>query len=374
MNKQYIVGGAIRDVLLGSTPKDLDYVWVQSTPEHMVSLGMSQVGADFPVFLDKDGNEHALARTERKVGVGYNGFETNFDSTVTLKDDLVRRDLTMNAMAVHVEEWDEFVKTKNSDLVIDFFGGLEDLASGNLRHVSDAFAEDPVRVLRVARFAARYNFSIDPSTLNLMCVLVHNGELDHLVPERVWAEMEKAVSEDFPGDFFAPLADIGALEVLMPELDYGMMTDSNLTRASTMPATGSFAALFANSTISDIDKMCDRLKAPNDVRKLAVKTRKLLELCLFNLTEDGVMNTFEQMGLFQEVYDTIDAIQVCNVLVQNELTGFTDNLHTLTRLWKPLSEVRFANLTEEQQLNLKGPAVGQALRTLRLNTVFNALT
>lgn len=374
MNEQYIVGGAVRDVLLGRTPKDLDYVWVDSTPEHMLSLGMSQIGVDFPVFLDANGDEHALARTERKVGVGYKGFEVSFDSSVSLEEDLERRDLTLNAMAVHVDDWDDFVQTRDPIWVEDFFNGISDLQGRNLRHVSNAFAEDPVRVLRVARFAARYNFSIDPSTLNLMCALVQNGELDHLVPERVWAEMEKAVGEDFPGDFFAPLADIGALEVLMPELSYGVVTDANLTLASaTMPAEGRFAALFANSPIADIDRMCLRLKAPTTVHKLAVKTRKLVELCLFNLSEDGVLNTFEQMGLFQEPYDTIDAIQVCSSLCLMEMDGFEDRLMTVNKLWKPLSEVRFASLTEDQQNTLQGPAIGQALRELRLSLVNQAL-
>lgn len=374
---QYIVGGAVRDVLLGRTPKDLDFVWVGSTPDHMLSLGMSQVGADFPVFLDSNGDEHALARTERKVGVGYNGFEVDFDSSVSLEDDLERRDLTINAMAVHVDDWDYFVKTSDDCRPIwveDFFGGIEDLEGRNLRHVSAAFAEDPVRVLRVARFAARYNFTIDPDTLNLMCALTQGGELNHLVPERIWAEMEKALNEDFPGDFFAPLADIGALEILMPELDYGTPSASNLTRASaTIPAEGRFAALLANSQITDINKICSRLKVPTSFHKLAVKTRKLLELCLFNMSEDGVVNTLEQMGLFQEPYDTIDAIQVCQSLNQVELTRFSDNLMTIIKLWKPLSEVRFADLTKKQQETLKGPEVGAALRNIKLQIVSTSL-
>ncbi|KKM76906.1 hypothetical protein LCGC14_1375430 [marine sediment metagenome] len=369
---QYIVGGAVRDVLLGNDPKDLDYVWVGATPEFLSSLGMSQVGADFPVFLDAVGNEHALARTERKVGEGYKGFEVQFDSSVTLKDDLVRRDLTINAMAVLSHDWDRFVETKDPECVFDPFGGLADLELKTLRHVSDAFAEDPVRVLRVARFAARYNFNIDPDTLNLMCALTQSGELDHLVPARVWSEMEKAMSEPFPGDFFLPLDLVGALRVLMPELDYGMLTEMNLASA-TLPTKSRFAALFANSTVADIEAMCDRLKAPSDVRRLAVRTRKLVMLCLFELSPSSVVNTLEQMGCFQDPNDTWDAIHVCDVLAQNTMTGFTSRLHSVRKLQGPLRDVCFASLTKDQQATLEGPAVGAAIRELRLKLVKDSL-
>jgi len=371
---QYIVGGAVRDVLLGNDPKDLDYVWVGATPEFLSSLGMSQVGADFPVFLDAVGNEHALARTERKVGEGYKGFDVQFDSSVTLKDDLIRRDLTINAMAVLSHDWDQFIETKDPECVFDLFGGLADLELKTLRHVSDAFAEDPVRVLRTARFAARYNFNIEPDTLHLMCALTQSGELDHLVPERVWSEMEKAMSEPFPGDFFVPLADIGALKVLMPELDYGVQTDANLTRVSVLKSvTKGFAALFANSLVSDIEKMCDRLKAPSEVRRLAVRTRKLVELCSVELNSDAVVDTLEQMGCFQDPKDTWDVIHVCDFLIQNMMSGFTSRVHVIRKLQGPLRDVCFASLTDDQQATLEGPAVGAAIRELRLKLVKDSL-
>ncbi len=370
---QYIVGGAVRDVLLGNDPKDLDYVWVGATPEFLSSLGMSQVGADFPVFLDAVGNEHALARTERKVGEGYKGFEVQFDSSVTLKDDLVRRDLTINAMAVLSHDWDRFVETKDPECVFDPFGGLADLELKTLRHVSDAFAEDPVRVLRVARFAARYNFNIDPDTLNLMCALTQSGELDHLVPERVWSEMEKAMSEPFPGDFFLPLDIIGALKVLMPELDYGVQADANLTGASQLPAKGRFAALLVNLTAYEIKSLLDRLKAPSDVRQLAVRTRHLTTLLCSDLTPESVVSTLEKIGTFQDDSDTLGALQVCDTLILNHLSEFTNRLCNVRTLVWSLRDVRFASLTEDQQATLEGPAVGAAIRELRLKLVKDSL-
>src|SRR5208282_1859428 len=187
--KVYLVGGAVRDELLQRPVKDRDYVVCGSTPEEMLSLGYEQVGADFPVFLHPITKcEYALARTERKSGKGYQGFTVDFDPTITLEDDLRRRDLTINAMAKDLETGE----------IIDPFDGLHDLQDRTLRHVSPAFAEDPLRVLRVARFCARYNFKIAQRTLDLMSHLVQVGELDHLTPERVWVEIEKGLSEASP--------------------------------------------------------------------------------------------------------------------------------------------------------------------------------
>ena len=189
MMKTYLVGGAVRDTLLGLEPKDKDYVIVGATPEDVESLiaqGFQRVGADFPVFLHPEtGDEYALARIERKVGAGYNGFEAFTSPDLTIEDDLRRRDLTINAMAMDLETGE----------LVDPFGGQEDLKNGVLRHVSEAFAEDPLRVLRVARFKARYGFEIHHTTLALMAQLVSSGELDHLTRERVWVEIEKLLME-----------------------------------------------------------------------------------------------------------------------------------------------------------------------------------
>jgi len=177
----FVVGGAVRDVVLGHPHKDVDYVVVGSTPEEMLSLGYKQVGADFPVFLCPNGDEYALARTERKTGEGYLGFETSCDSHITLKQDQQRRDLTINQLAVDIDNWEEFKRTKNTKLVIDNYGGLDDIRNKILRHTSEFFVEDPVRILLIARFHATYGFNVARSTMELMISMVKNGDVDHLV-------------------------------------------------------------------------------------------------------------------------------------------------------------------------------------------------
>ncbi len=210
--KTYLVGGAVRDELLGYPHTEKDWVVVGATPEQMLAAGFQQVGKDFPVFLHPETrDEYALARTERKTAPGYKGFEVHADTTVTLEQDLLRRDLTINALA----------KDASGD-IIDPFNGLNDLNNKVLRHVSPAFCEDPVRILRVARFAARYahlDFHVADETMQLMKQMVADGEVDALVPERVWQEMEKALSERSPGRFIEVLRDCGALARILPELD-----------------------------------------------------------------------------------------------------------------------------------------------------------
>lgn len=195
----FTVGGAVRDELLGLTPKDVDYVVVGASPEEMIALGFSQVGADFPVFLHpKTGDEYALARTERKTGDGYHGFEVSADSSVTLTEDLFRRDLTINAMAKSSPG-----ALINPSQVFDPFNGKADLENKVLRHVSEAFADDPLRTVRLARFYARYSdFTIAPETMEMSQAVVRRGDLNHLPHERFWAEMEKVLTEKQPGRFF----------------------------------------------------------------------------------------------------------------------------------------------------------------------------
>ena len=213
----YLVGGAVRDQLLGLPIKDRDWVVVGATPEMLLSQGYQQVGKDFPVFLNpKTKEEYALARTERKSGCGYTGFICDFSAKITLQQDLIRRDLTINAMALDTQ-----------GRLHDPYHGKTDLAHRILRHVSPAFAEDPLRVLRVARFAARFHhlgFTIAPETLALMKTLTESGELSHLTAERVWLETEKALNEKNPEIYFETLHKIGALKVLFPELNalYGV--------------------------------------------------------------------------------------------------------------------------------------------------------
>ncbi|MES2502645.1 MAG: multifunctional CCA addition/repair protein [Pseudomonadota bacterium] len=206
----YCVGGAVRDELLGLSVKDKDYVVVGSTPQAMLDDGYRPVGKDFPVFLHpKTHEEYALARTERKTAAGYKGFAVHASPDVTLEEDLARRDLTINAIA----------KSTDGQL-IDPFNGLADIQTKTLRHVSDAFAEDPVRILRAARFAARFtDFTVAPETNKLMQQMVQAGEVDALLPERVWQELSKGLMEAQPSRMFEVLRSCGALQKILPELD-----------------------------------------------------------------------------------------------------------------------------------------------------------
>ncbi len=296
----YLVGGAVRDTLLGLEPRDRDWVVVGATPQQMQELGYRAVGKDFPVFLHPDtGEEYALARTERKTAPGYHGFEFHASPEVTLEEDLRRRDLTINAMA------------QDSDgNIIDPFNGREDLESGRLRHVSSAFVEDPVRILRVARYAARYarwGFHVAHGTHALMKRMVQNGEVDSLVAERVWQEMEGALGEAAPQRFFEVLRNCGALARILPELealfgvpqpkhhhpeeDSGIHTLMVLEQAARLsPNTHiRFAALvhdLGKGTTPEeewprhiaheargvplVEELCKRLRVPKEYRELAV--------------------------------------------------------------------------------------------------------
>lgn len=215
--RTYLVGGAVRDKLLGRAVVDRDHVVVGALPDELLALGYKPVGKDFPVFLHpQSGEEYALARTERKTGHGYHGFSFHADPGVTLEQDLARRDLTINAIA-----------EDGHGHLVDPYGGVRDVEERVLRHVSPAFVEDPVRLLRVARFAARFaplGFTLAEETLSLLQQMVRDGEIDHLVPERVWAETRKALGEAQPSAFLRVLRETGALAVLFPELDalYGV--------------------------------------------------------------------------------------------------------------------------------------------------------
>ena len=251
--KIYLVGGAVRDELLGLPVRERDYVVVGATPDEMVRQGYKPVGKDFPVFLHpKTHEEYALARTERKSGRGYKGFTVYASPEVTLEEDLRRRDVTINAMA----------KAEDGTL-IDPFGGKKDLAGGVLRHVSPAFAEDPVRILRVARFAARFGFGVADETMALMKQMVRSGEADYLVPERVWQEFSKGLSEEHAGKMFEVLESSGLLGKAFPEIKSwpNHLSDSVPVR---------FAVLTWALEESEIEALSRRLRAPNEVRELAL--------------------------------------------------------------------------------------------------------
>ncbi len=250
--KTYLVGGAVRDELLGLPVKERDYVVVGATPEEMERLGYRPVGKDFPVFLHpKTHEEYALARTERKSGRGYKGFTVQASPEVTLEDDLRRRDLTINAMA----------RSEDGTLV-DPFGGREDLQKRILRHVSEAFAEDPVRILRVARFAARFGFDVAAETMALMKRMVDSGETDYLVPERVWQEFAKGLAEREPQRMVEVLEASGLRPKLLPELRSMPKLEGTLAQR--------FAQLAWPLKESEVEALCGRLKVPGEVRELAL--------------------------------------------------------------------------------------------------------
>ncbi|MDP4789770.1 MAG: multifunctional CCA addition/repair protein [Haliea sp.] len=305
--KTYLVGGAVRDALLGYPCSERDWVVVGATPDNMLQLGYQQVGKDFPVFLHPETkDEHALARTERKQGHGYTGFAVHCDPAVTLEEDLVRRDLTINAMA-----------QDETGAIVDPYGGQRDLQARVLRHVSEAFIEDPLRVLRTARFAARYahlGFTVAPETLALMSDIVRQGELAHLPAERVWVEMQRALGERNPDIFITVLRGCGALRALLPEVDAlfgvpqspqhhpevdtGLHTLMVLQQSAllTPAADVRFAALLhdvgkgvtpeaewprhvahEHRGLPLVRAICARLRAPNQYRDLA------LQVCEFHL-------------------------------------------------------------------------------------------
>ena len=258
----YRVGGSVRDELLGLPGADRDWVVVGATAQQMIDLGFQPVGKDFPVFLHPQTHEeYALARTERKTGPGYKGFEVRFSSAVTLEEDLARRDLTITAIA----------RADDGEL-IDPFGGRQDLRDRILRHVSDAFAEDPVRILRVARFAARFaEFTVAPETLALMRAMTAAGEADALVAERVWQELARGLMERRPSRMIAVLAASGALAVLLPELATAPLAAAlDRAAAADEPLPVRYSILLAGVTADAAASVSARLRVPNDCRETAI--------------------------------------------------------------------------------------------------------
>ena len=260
--KIYRVGGAVRDALLGLPVRDHDWVVVGATPEALAAEGYLPVGKDFPVFLHPTTREeYALARTERKTAQGYHGFAVHAAPDVTLEDDLARRDLTINAIAQDAD-----------GVLTDPYGGQRDIAARVLRHVTSAFAEDPVRILRVARFAARFtDFSVAPETMQLMRDMVAGGEVDALVPERVWQELARGLMERQPSRMFEVLQACGALQKLLPEVDAGPHLMRVLDMAAQMeaPLPVRFACL-THALSHELGKgLCQRLRVPTDCREIA---------------------------------------------------------------------------------------------------------
>ncbi len=339
------VGGAVRDALLGLPVKDIDYVVTGSTPEQMIAAGFTPAGKDFPVFLHpKTHAEYALARTERKSAPGYHGFVFHCAPDVTLEDDLLRRDLTINAMAIAEED-----SGQNQPKIIDPFGGQRDLAAQVFRHVSAAFSEDPVRILRVARFAARLNtFTVAPETMQLMRDMVNNGEADALVPERVWQEIARGLMEQQPSRMMAILRETGALARVMPEMEIMLshpdgshiagqivgqvdIAVNNAARLGfSLPVRwaamlGAGIHFTVNSAgmdgLSLITDLCARLKVPSEVRNIALLVAREhtdIEQAL-SLNPEMLVHLFERCDAFRRPERLIQAIQAIQAIIyQND--------------------------------------------------------
>ena len=401
----YLVGGAVRDKLLGLTPKELDWVVVGATPSELESQGYKQVGKDFPVFLHpKTHEEYALARTERKTAPGYYGFNVHAAPDVTLEEDLLRRDLTVNAIA----------ESDNGQLT-DPFNGQQDLENKLLRHVSPAFSEDPVRILRVARFAARFahlGFTVAPETNQLMQYMVNAGEVDALVAERVWAETDRALGEKTPTRFFEVLRDCGALEKLFPEIErlYGvpqpekhhpeidtgvhtMMVLEQAARLSAEPIVR-FAALVHDlgkgTTPKDqwpkhiaheergvplVEAMCERLRAPKIYRELAVAvTRYHLHYHrAAELKASTMLKTLNAVDALRRPERFEQFITACEADSRGR-TGFEDQHFEQPDILRRARDAA-ATITAQELVNkgLTGTAIGQELDRLRAQAIQTAL-
>ncbi len=399
--KTYLVGGAVRDALLGLPVQERDWVVLGETPESMVEQGFRPVGKDFPVFLHPDNHEeYALARTERKTAPGYKGFAIHAEPDVSLEQDLIRRDLTINAIAM----------TPDGQL-IDPYGGQQDLAARVFRHISPAFAEDPVRVLRVARFAARYQhlgFTLAAETHALMQSMVAAGEVDALVPERVWAELVKALSEPTPPAFFYTLRQCGALTKVFPELDnlfgvpqpakYHPEIDTGIHSLMCLEQ----AALLSKSLevrfaalVHDLGKalspkqnlphhyghekaglpilaaMCERLRVPNAFKSLAAQVMQYHVHChkAFALRAATLTDTLAALNAFKPQNSLHLFLLACEADAKGR-TGFENTPYPQAELFRQAAAAGAAvDTCAILASTLQGPEIGAAIRTLRITAV-----
>jgi tRNA nucleotidyltransferase (CCA-adding enzyme) len=371
--KIYLVGGAVRDRLLGRPAGEHDYVVVGSSVAEILKLGFKKVGRDFPVFLHpKTHEEYALARTERKVARGYHGFVCHAESTITLEEDLGRRDLTINAMA----------EDMTSGELIDPYRGTHDLRKKILRHVSPAFAEDPVRILRVARFAARLgDFKVAQSTNRLMARMVKNGEVDALVPERVWQELVRALGEGHPYQFFATLANCGALEKLFPSIFKHLTsikkTLETMTPSDTDPAIR-LAAIAANLDRAEMNSLGKRYRLPRSYHDLALLVIKLkIELkngmLTFPSNHDAIITLLEQLDAYrrpQRFKQALRAYQIYTKALKTSPQRLSNNLllaHEFTKevhLAKSFL-VKYSGVQLKELLHKKRVRILEALPLLR---------
>ncbi|MDT8319895.1 MAG: multifunctional CCA addition/repair protein [Xanthomonadales bacterium] len=397
----YLVGGAVRDGLLGIDPHEHDWVVVGATPEELLAEGYRQVGASFPVFLHPEtGEEYALARTERKQGHGYHGFEVDFHPGVTLEEDLERRDLTINAMALD-----------SKGRLVDPFGGARDLEARRLRHVSAAFGEDPLRMLRVARFAARFaplGFRVHESTLELMRRMTASGELEHLVPERVWTEIAKAMATERPGVFVDLLRQCGALARLLPEVDvlFGVPqlaahhpeidTGRHLLMAMNLAAREQWSprVVFAlllhdlgkgltpraewprhigheKTGLPLVERVCERLRAPNAFRDLALKVCELHLRChrVCELRPGWLMALIEAADLLRRPDMLTDFVHACEADYRGR-EGLQDRPYPQAeRLRTALDAVLAVRARDLETGDRQGAEIGRMLREQRIRAI-----
>ena len=345
----YLVGGAIRDALLGVPVLDRDWVVVGATAADMLARGFVQVGRDFPVFLDPDsGEEHALARTERKVGAGHTGFQVFAEASVTLEQDLERRDLTINAMA-----------RSETGEIIDPFGGRRDLEQRVLRHVSAAFSEDPLRVFRVARFAARFDFDVAPETRTLMRAMAERGDLEELAAERVWQEFEKALETPAPNRFAQVLAETRALDPWVPEL-----APPARIRDDVQGALLRYASIALTLAPAPVDALSSRLKAPSAFARLALVIARFGRvLGEWPAQPAGeVLAALRGAGLLRRESD-VGSVQ--RVLELDHAPGaFADVVRSLQTVG--------ADAVADAKKPLQGAALGQAIDAARLKLLAQA--
>lgn len=344
--KVYQVGGCVRDLLMGLNPKDIDFVVVGSTEEEMTSLGYEQVGKDFPVFLHpQTGDEYALARKERKTGAGYNGFSVEIDN-VSLEDDLFRRDLTINAMAMD-----------DNGQIIDPYNGQDDLKNGVLKHVSKHFAEDPVRILRIARFSARYDFKIHKDTLSMMTQMVDNGEFDSLTGERVWKEFEKVLTEKNLVNFFNNLEYIGALSKVP---GFTSIQEKDFFKIIENQSKNSFVSNVIHTFSQMNKKDLNNWKMPADLQKLVNH---------FNDWKDNeffysYMNVEDKLKFIQQhkaLHDTNDIMTTLeNVILHtnwknNSSLNIEDEKNIIVSDIEKLKQIDYLEVIEKAKLEKRKP-------------------
>ena len=387
----YLVGGAVRDQLLGLPNKDKDFVVVGATVADMLDAGFQQVGADFPVFLHPISHEeYALARTERKQGRGYQGFSVHASPDVTLREDLKRRDLTVNAMAIEVKSLMD--DTPISGDVVDYYGGLNDIHSKTLRHVSSAFSEDPLRVLRTARFYGRYydlGFSIADETLLLMRELVRSGELAHLSSERIWQESSRALMQVSPQVYWQQLFEIGALteyfaplqqvwndkqygqirEIVQTALYFAGQMQLNLSQRWALLMASLNTDLFTlNSTETLSVNIEAAAKAINEIGNSAKVPKAQTQFATLFVQQAKNLSRIDQLSAAEK----IDLIQACSAhKAPDKLSQLLVTSHVLKlaiqhrQMMLALGSFHAISMDNIDQ-NLKGPAIGEALRQRRI--------